>query len=384
MANIFAQPVINHVPILDKFIWPDTVAAGVSSASGIDSVWVKWYKNNTSTGIRQFKLNNVSGGFYQGAFNSTLPELSYNDSIFYKIFAQDASSYHRKDSTILYSFRHIYSYIVVIGRGIDSVSYPFYTFYQDARTQFLITKNEILAAGGSFGNIFKLGFYVRTAVPHVMNSFNIRMQNTSLTSLNGFVNSGWTTVHSGTYTVPGTGWRFITPQQNFSWNGNSNILIEICFDNAGYTLASKVCAANAPGMTWENHQDNASGCVLTGGAVQPLRPDFFMQISPTVGSNSQGQIPGEYFLSQNFPNPFNPVTEIKYSIPVESFVKIIVSDVTGRESAILVNEIKQPGEYGVSFDASSLASGVYFYKMVADPFGKAAGFTAVKKFILLK
>jgi CotH kinase protein/Lamin Tail Domain/Chitobiase/beta-hexosaminidase C-terminal domain/Secretion system C-terminal sorting domain len=90
-----------------------------------------------------------------------------------------------------------------------------------------------------------------------------------------------------------------------------------------------------------------------------------------------------YSLHQNYPNPFNPVTKIQYSIPIvvashDLAVKLKVYDVLGREIITLVNEIKQPGNYEVNFDAKNLASGLYFYTI------NAGEFRDVKKMILLK
>jgi hypothetical protein len=97
-----------------------------------------------------------------------------------------------------------------------------------------------------------------------------------------------------------------------------------------------------------------------------------------VGGVHTTEIPNYYSLSQNYPNPFNPSTTIKYTLPVSENVKLSVYDITGREVAVLVNEYKTSGIYEVNFDASKLASGVYFYKI------QAGEFTATKKMLLVK
>jgi len=70
----------------------------------------------------------------------------------------------------------------------------------------------------------------------------------------------------------------------------------------------------------------------------------------------------EFFLSNN-PNPFNPVTIISFSIPKTYYVSLIVYDLLGREIAVLVNQVKEAGQYQVEFNANSLSSGVYIYKL---------------------
>lgn len=96
----------------------------------------------------------------------------------------------------------------------------------------------------------------------------------------------------------------------------------------------------------------------------------------SIGNNSQ--LVDKYSLSQNYPNPFNPETKIQFSIPKNGVVKIIVYDLLGREVKELVNEFKQQGSYDVSFNAASLASGIYFYKLITD------NFIETKKMILTK
>jgi hypothetical protein len=85
-----------------------------------------------------------------------------------------------------------------------------------------------------------------------------------------------------------------------------------------------------------------------------------------------------FSLEQNFPNPFNPVTTIKYDLVEYGNVKLTVYDILGREVEILVNEQQQPGRYEVSWNASNFASGIYFYTLTSGDF------TSTRKLILLK
>ena len=68
---------------------------------------------------------------------------------------------------------------------------------------------------------------------------------------------------------------------------------------------------------------------------------------------------------QNYPNPFNPTTGVRYQVSEVSYVRLAVYDLLGREVAVLVNERKAPGKYELRFDGSSLASGVYVYRLTA-------------------
>jgi len=95
-------------------------------------------------------------------------------------------------------------------------------------------------------------------------------------------------------------------------------------------------------------------------------------------------IPDKFELSQNYPNPFNPVTNLEFGISNLGFVTLKIYDVLGRELVTLVNEIKEPGYYKIQFNASDLANGVYFYRMIAGLSGGAEEFVAVKKLVVLK
>ena len=93
---------------------------------------------------------------------------------------------------------------------------------------------------------------------------------------------------------------------------------------------------------------------------------------------NENSVAESYRLYQNYPNPFNSITNIKFQLIKEGNVIIKVFDIAGKEVAILVNEVLQPGTYEVRFNAGNLPSGIYFFGMETEKF------TETKKLILLK
>jgi hypothetical protein len=100
--------------------------------------------------------------------------------------------------------------------------------------------------------------------------------------------------------------------------------------------------------------------------------------NPTGVDIAVSGLPSKYQLEQNFPNPFNPATTIRYSIFKTSNVSLKVFDMLGREVQTLVNTMQAPGQYSVTLNAQSLGSGVYFYRL------NAGTFTETKKLMMLK
>ncbi|HUI10678.1 MAG TPA: T9SS type A sorting domain-containing protein [Bacteroidota bacterium] len=88
--------------------------------------------------------------------------------------------------------------------------------------------------------------------------------------------------------------------------------------------------------------------------------------------------PTGFRLSQNFPNPFNPTTTIRYALPQRVHVTLTVFNTLGQHIATLVDAVKEPGEHSIRFDAGGLSSGVYYYRL------QAGGFVGAKKAFLLK
>jgi len=138
---------------------------------------------------------------------------------------------------------------------------------------------------------------------------------------------------------------------------------------------------------WEAQlYDNSSGSSSFEYTFEPGDGKLFKLSGETlVGVSSVTQLPTEFILEQNYPNPFNPSTTIKYSIPivetrrgVSPLVTLKIYDILGREVTTLVNKEQNPGNYEVKFDASTLSSGLYLYRI------STSGYTTTKKMILLR
>ena len=89
-------------------------------------------------------------------------------------------------------------------------------------------------------------------------------------------------------------------------------------------------------------------------------------------------LPVYYFLEEPYPNPFNPVTHIQYSLPVNTDVELIVYDISGRQVQTLISDFKTAGHHSVNWNASSYPSGMYFVIMVTGEF------TQTQKVLLIK
>jgi hypothetical protein len=93
--------------------------------------------------------------------------------------------------------------------------------------------------------------------------------------------------------------------------------------------------------------------------------DLVANVSPVSVKDDS---PYNFYLSNNYPNPFNPTTIIKYGIKKSTHVKLKVYNLLGVEVAELVNSLHQPGNYEVNFDSGTLSSGIYFYRIATSDF----------------
>jgi hypothetical protein len=377
------RPVIVHTPLTDwpKAQWPATVSASVTDNIGVDSVWVKWYKNTTSTGIKQFKLIFTSGTNYSANFNSVSSDVNINDSIFYRVFARDNSSGHNADSTALYKFKITSVVTITIGTGTSAESYPIDRFYNYMRWQAIYLRSEI----GVTGTITKIRFYQSIGTAGVTSGpttvYFAMIPDSTMVTGNWDV-TGHATVYTGTINnLAAPGWLEIVLSTPFYFNMalNQNLLISINRDNQAWI--SNYPTYNYTTLTVNRSRRNRSDTAIPTSLTQSTyRGNIQMDINTVTGVGNQTivAIPEKYDLKQNYPNPFNPVTKISFDLPKQGFVSLRIYDVLGREIRTLVNEVKAPGVYNIDFDASTLSSGVYFYKLETN------GFSDIKKMMLIK
>ncbi len=145
---------------------------------------------------------------------------------------------------------------------------------------------------------------------------------------------------------------------------------------ANWGLSSNGGANDNEGGVGSNHHVTLFPEFTYGSAIDVFGTFETKDVDTRV--TETGEIPTVYALGQNYPNPFNPSTVIKFSIPNSGLVSLKVFNILGQEVATLVNEMKSVGVYEVSFDASSLTTGMYIYRI------QSGEFTSTKKMLLIK
>lgn len=147
---------------------------------------------------------------------------------------------------------------------------------------------------------------------------------------------------------------------------DSTVNVTISFDVATSGKAGKASPQ-------AGEKENIS-IVLSSGFTRLMQKNILVTIAS----------PQTYELNQNYPNPFNPTTTIKYQLPIASRVSLKVFDVLGREVTTLVNEEQAAGYFETRFDASNVASGVYFYRLEGKATDGSGSFRQVRRLMLIK
>ncbi|MBS1550567.1 MAG: S8 family peptidase [Bacteroidetes bacterium] len=370
-----APPVISHTvtPAVPVQFWPYKIKSIVTDTVGIDSVWVKWYKNNPSV-VKHFKLLNIADDSYEAFFNSVNSDVTIGDTIFYRIFAQDRSGLHNRDST---SLNKITIKLLDLCQDFVSADFP----PQFWNLEYAAAPLWYRALPGAFG---------AGSGSAMFNFYNAEYGVTQSMITNPFGES-----------IAGDSLKFDHAYTTYI-NEVDSLIIEVSTDfGNGYSVLVKLAGGisgplrTAP-PTQNSFVPSSSQWATKKYALPPgvnmirfkavsgfgnnLYLDNICKVNGTTGISGSlnTEIPGEYSLSQNYPNPFNPVTNVEFVIPKFGLVSLKIYDILGKEVATLVNENLQPGTYKYNFDASNLASGVYFYRI------KAGDFIQTKSMMLLK
>lgn len=296
---------------------------------------------------------------------------------------------------------------ITIGNGAGTTVTPYGTYYMDAKTQYIITKAELVAAGySSTSNIIKsLAFNVASASSQIMNGFTIKIGHTSASSFasTSFLsNTGMTTVYSGNVTAS-SGWKTHTFNTPFTYNGTSNLLVEICFNNSAYTTDSKTYyTATSTYNTLYLRSDVTSGgvCNNTTGTRTYNRPNmkFTLSSSSAIMLNDEPIIQDAETSSalrtapklgmnefQLAPNPTSSSLNITYSIDSEdSQVSIKIFNMMGEVIGEFIPSQNTIGNQSIDInigdqtDLNKLPNGIYLCSLNID------GNIQTKKFMLVK
>ncbi|MCH7965239.1 MAG: T9SS type A sorting domain-containing protein [Bacteroidetes bacterium] len=170
------------------------------------------------------------------------------------------------------------------------------------------------------------------------------------------------------------------PETNYGWLNTGPTDQRMLVDTGPFSLEVDKPITIIVGYTI-GQGDSPLNSVTVGKEVSAFVQQFYQSnfddnILPVEEENNL--IVDEFKLFQNYPNPFNPVTRIKFQIPQAGKVTIKIYDILGAEVTTLLNEERPTGIYEIDFNASRLASGVYFYQL------KAGSYIETKKMILLK
>jgi predicted phosphodiesterase len=183
---------------------------------------------------------------------------------------------------------------------------------------------------------------------------------------------------------------------NVTSGGMYQILIETASPSVGGSVRILMDSTDVTGKvslpatgSWQAWKTTTVDSVTLSAGEQIMRVEFFaddfnfnkitIDDGTSVHSHDGRNItPDNFVLSQNFPNPFNAMTEIRYKLPAKTKVIMQIFNLLGEEVGELVNKVQQTGNHHVSFDASELNSGIYYYTF------QAGSYKSIKKMILIK
>jgi len=183
---------------------------------------------------------------------------------------------------------------------------------------------------------------------------------------------------------PKDGADYLPSDIRFSWYASSraetyrlqiadnNLFTTIIFQDSLITDTSRQVTGIAEGQHYWRVSASNTGGTSDWSSVRSF------SVSSHLGENTVSDLPTQFALMHNYPNPFNPTTIINYQLPKSAKVSLRVYDLSGREVATLVNTVQSAGYYSVIFNAANLPSGAYIYRL------QAGNFVETKKLLLVR
>lgn len=270
---------------------------------------------------------------------------------------------------------------ISIGSGTSAYSaHPYGTVYMDERVEYIVTKTELTAAGwtSSTPKINSLAFNVSSASSQAMNSFTITLSHTSSSTFGSTTFLSGTnavTVYSGTTTAI-AGWNTYNFSNPFTYNGTSNLLITICWNNTSYTSNSSVLATSYSNYVALYYRADVSGggvCSQSTGTKSYYRPNMKMVFSSNPPSKQEEATGENEELSKStesqfeiFPNPSDG-TVIFGKIPgaENKIITIIIYDLSGKE--VFSEKISVTHEnFNISLTGAHLKHGLYLLSAIIE------------------
>jgi hypothetical protein len=272
-----------------------------------------------------------------------------------------------------------------IGTGTANTgTAPYGTYYMDERSQFIITKAELQAAGWTSTNntLKSLAFNVYQSAGQTMNNFTIKIRHTTASSYSStsfLSTSNMVTVFTGSVT-PAVGWNTHNFTTNFTYNGTDNLLVDICWNNSSYTNDTKVYYTSTSAYRSLYYKaDIASGgvCANSTGTQTYNRPNMKLAFLSSTPAKMSAVEEEELIADETdirfdlYPNPATSNFTVAYTIRTESAnVVIHIFDMMGKEIARVHNGVQEEGEHAISVDAGllgkTLAPGIYLCTLSID------------------
>jgi predicted small secreted protein len=430
-------PAVSHTPLPDqpKRLWePPTVTAIAHDNIGIDSVWIEFSRQRGNlTG--SFALLPQNDSTFSAPFSLDTSQILVGDSIFYNVYVKDASSrgnisvlppsgsFAFRISNIkvlighqgLSSFPLIFSTVSSLPFDVDTIKWTSVSASDIPKYSLIIVTTGVnpspiiarrtdlsnrVSGGGKVwiegGNV---GYYFRhddtrdfdppfrqqvlhtdTWIADAELSNIVLLQPSHkffttpyvITSPIGMTTFTSTADRDAMTMLSGSG---VTRLANMSEWSNSAAIIE--YKAPGSSTPTSVFTTFA--------LSSLTDTTVARHLITNIVTAFFPPEGTLDVSDKKIPIPVKSTLLQNFPNPFNPKTEISFAIHSPSWVKLKVFNVLGQEMATIVDGKRDAGSYSVEFDATNLSSGVYFYKLEATALNDPAStFAQTRKMVVVK